>query len=182
MYSNTTDLNHPLLGNHIGISFEANITCDAGDKCNIAFLRGIFRRLLYRIAGKQNRLLDLQSIERQIRVTGRYYAGIQTVHISQIVGSEGRTNDFDKYFQPMTKHNRERWIRIAVAHKMSQHLPPIKLIQIGDRYFVRDGHHRISVYRNYGAIDIDAEITQWNVCGPLPWESAFSVNFCPQPA
>ena len=37
-------------------------------------------------------------------------------------------------------------------------LPPVELIQVGDIYFVRDGHHRISVARALGEEYIDAEI------------------------
>jgi hypothetical protein len=51
-------------------------------------------------------------------------------------------------------------------------LPAVDLIQIGDVYFVRDGHHRISVGRAMGQEIIDAEVTVWEVAGPLPWERA----------
>jgi hypothetical protein len=37
------------------------------------------------------------------------------------------------------------------------------LIQVGEAYFVRDGHHRISVARAFGYKTIEAEITVWNV-------------------
>jgi hypothetical protein len=37
---------------------------------------------------------------------------------------------------------------------------------------VRDGHHRISVARALGQRDIEAEVTVWQVTGPLPWEPA----------
>jgi hypothetical protein len=38
-------------------------------------------------------------------------------------------------------------------------LPAIDLLQVGDTYFVRDGHHRISVARALGADYIDANVT-----------------------
>ncbi len=40
-------------------------------------------------------------------------------------------------------------------------LPPVDLIQLGDTYFVRDGHHRISVARALGYAYIDANVTVW---------------------
>jgi hypothetical protein len=49
-------------------------------------------------------------------------------------------------------------------------LPPVVLVQVGDVYFVRDGHHRISVARALGQLDIEAEVTVWQVSGPLPWD------------
>ena len=48
----------------------------------------------------------------------------------------------------------------------------ISLFKIGDVYFVRDGHHRISVARALGQTEIDAEVSVWHVVGTLPWETA----------
>jgi hypothetical protein len=50
-------------------------------------------------------------------------------------------------------------------------LPPVVLVQVGDVYFVRDGHHRISVARALGQLDIEAEVTVWQVSGPLPCDA-----------
>jgi hypothetical protein len=49
-------------------------------------------------------------------------------------------------------------------------LPPVALIQVGDYYFVRDGHHRISVARALGQQVIEATVEVWQVDKPLPWE------------
>jgi hypothetical protein len=46
----------------------------------------------------------------------------------------------------------------------------VELVQVGDVYFVRDGHHRISVALALGQRDVEAEVTLWQVTGPLPWE------------
>jgi len=51
----------------------------------------------------------------------------------------------------------------------------VELIQVGDVYFVRDGHHRISVARALGQRDVEAEVTLWQVTGPLPWEQPTTV-------
>jgi hypothetical protein len=42
-------------------------------------------------------------------------------------------------------------------------MPPVELIRVGDVYFVRDGHHRVSVARALGQAYIDAEVTVWEV-------------------
>ena len=39
-------------------------------------------------------------------------------------------------------------------------MPPIDLVRIGEIYFVRDGHHRVSVARALGRDDIDAHVTE----------------------
>jgi hypothetical protein len=50
-------------------------------------------------------------------------------------------------------------------------LPPVVLVQVGDVYFVRDGHHRISVARALGQLDIEAAVTVWHLSGPLPCDA-----------
>jgi hypothetical protein len=57
---------------------------------------------------------------------------------------------------------------MAAAKMRGVALPPVELIQVGDIYFVRDGHHRISVARAFGQEQVDAEVTVWDVTGPLP--------------
>jgi hypothetical protein len=47
----------------------------------------------------------------------------------------------------------------------------VELIQIGEVYFVQDGHHRISVARALGQRTIEAQVVVWQVSGPLPWET-----------
>jgi hypothetical protein len=93
------------------------------------------------------------------------------VPIAQIVGSQGRCGDFDRDFNPLHDHNRERWLRIAAARRRATLLPPVDLVQVGGLYFVQDGHHRISVARALGQTDIEARVTVWHVSGPLPWET-----------
>jgi hypothetical protein len=43
-------------------------------------------------------------------------------------------------------------------------------MQIGDAYFVRDGHHRISVARALGQDAIDAQVVTWKASPPFPWQ------------
>lgn len=114
-------------------------------------------------------LLDLSTVERQGTVTHRTYLGSRTVALNAIVGSEGRTTDFDSAFRPRQHHTRERWLGIAAAMELGVVLPPVELIQISNAYFVRDGHHRISVARALGQRDIDALVTAWQVRGALLW-------------
>ncbi|HBY99339.1 MAG TPA: hypothetical protein DEP84_36280 [Chloroflexi bacterium] len=94
-------------------------------------------------------------------VTGRYRAGAQTIAINRIAGSEGRSLDFDLAFRPLHNHSRERWLGIAMAYQQGAALPPADLVQVGDVYFVRDGHHRISGARALSQRYIEAVVTVW---------------------
>ncbi len=83
------------------------------------------------------------------------------MQLARIVGSEGRSEDFDGHFRPQRTHNRERWIRVASAWLQGLALPAVQLVQVGDAYYVRDGNHRVSVARAFGQESIDAEVTVW---------------------
>jgi hypothetical protein len=85
------------------------------------------------------------------------------VPISQIQGSEGKSEEFDAEFRPLKPFSRDRWVSVAVAFLQGKSLPPVELIKVGQQYFVRDGHHRISVARAYGQYDVDAVVTVWNM-------------------
>jgi hypothetical protein len=115
-------------------------------------------------------LVPLAEVEATCSVQGRRDIGIRTVPIRQIRGSEGRCHDFDCDFNPLQSHTAHRWKSIVAAREQDKPLPPVTLIQVGDAFFVRDGHHRISVARAFGQQEIEAEVTLWKVSGPLPWE------------
>ena len=131
---------------------------------------GRIHRLRSALTGKSHRLFSLEAVQAACNVRGRRYTGVQTVPIRQIRGSEGRSDDFDVNFAPLKTHTRERWLRIAVARQAGAQMPPVKLIRIGDVYFVRDGHHRISVARALGQTEIEAEVTVWQIAGAPPWK------------
>jgi hypothetical protein len=101
-----------------------------------------------------------------------------TVPIAQIGGSEGRAGDFDRDFNPLQDYTRERWLGIAAARERGKALPLVSLAQVGDIYFVKDGHHRISVARALGQKAIEAKVVEWQVEGSLPWETSTCAPGC----
>lgn len=132
----------------------------AVNKFKSALFKGQFSRLLKKIARKQSWLYDLNSFTPSL---GSYYSGVRAVEVKRIFGSEGRTSDFDIDFFPLHEKSRERWIGLAIAHLSNLPLPPVALIEVDNFYFVRDGHHRISVARSFGQSAIDAEVITWNI-------------------
>jgi hypothetical protein len=91
------------------------------------------------------------------------YVGMRTIAIETICGSEERAEDFDNLFRPLTQHNRERWLSVAEARLRGIYLPPVQLIEVSGRYYVRDGHHRISVAQAIGESYVDAEVVRWQM-------------------
>lgn len=132
---------------------------DASYAFQRALNRGRWRSLLRKMAGRPT---HLSPISPGVTADAHAVESVGDVEISLIIGSEaqGRLRDFDLEFNPLSDHNRERWIDILTAQNRGVVLPPVELIRIGDRYFVRDGHHRISVASARGQKSIEAQIVQ----------------------
>jgi len=156
------------------MDFRAGITVPLpGDEPTRAALQKFHRarrpawvgRLWSALTGRACRLLRLSDVQTSCALRGSHHAGIRAVLMSRIRGSEGRCEDFDAQFRPLRSHTMDRWVRVAKAHLQGVSLPPVVLIQLGEVYYVRDGHHRISVARAFGQEGIDAEVTVWEVAG-----------------
>jgi hypothetical protein len=120
-----------------------------------AYSRGRRGQLLARIFGKQN---HLQTLDAQPISSHRSTSRIVTVPIRKIKGSLGRSGDFDANFNPLRERSRSRWVSILTAIQSRTPMPPVELVQVGDNYYVQDGHHRISVARSLDQEAIEARI------------------------
>jgi hypothetical protein len=87
-------------------------------------------------------------------------SGTKVVTLDAIVGTIDRGRDFDRRFRPTSARVRSRWEQIAAAMRRGESMPPVDLLKVGEIYFVRDGHHRVSVARALGRADIDANVTE----------------------
>ncbi len=132
--------------------------------------RARLNRMWSRITHRSSALQDLESVLSPSKVKGGYPLGVISIPIDKIIGSENRSHDFDSTFNPMGSVNHERWETITVLKLLGKNLPAVELIQIGDAYFVRDGHHRISVYKALGQKHVDAVVTVWEVYEPVTVE------------
>ncbi len=104
-----------------------------------ARVKEIFGRLLSLLRHERDELLSLQEVKVLLRPTSETYRGLRAVPIERIVGSEGRYQDFSRYFLPRYDHLKGRWVRVDAAHHQQVILPPVTLYEIGGVYFVRDG-------------------------------------------
>ena len=98
--------------------------------------------------------------EETLPVNSRY-VGTRVVSIDAIHGTESRGDEFDVDFLPLAEHIEQRWVSVATAIMRDITLPPVELLKIGSSYYVRDGHHRISVARAMGIKSIDAVVTEF---------------------
>ena len=133
---------------------------DYSHQFDCALRIGKMRKFWALLTHRQAKVLDFS--ENVTHMKSWSFQGQQEVALNDIRGSENRKNDFDDKFYPLTKQTRYRWQSIARAFEQGINLPPVELIQVGNVYFVRDGHHRISVARAFGWKTITARVTGWN--------------------
>lgn len=124
---------------------------------------GLRRRRWAFLTRRQTRLKNLQDVLKNGRLVASRDLGVISVPIDLIRGTEGRCCDFDNQFNPLRPSVQERWINIASAIHQGESMPAVELIKAGDTYYVRDGHHRISVARAFDQAVIDARVVEWRI-------------------
>ena len=120
-------------------------------------------KLIARLRGEPDDVAVVLPYEEVIEALGfvsENSLGLKVVPLDQIVGSVGRLRDFDRRFRPTSGRSRGRWEQIAAAARRGESFPAVDLVKVGQLYFVRDGHHRVSVARALGRTDIDAYVTE----------------------
>lgn len=129
--------------------------------------RSLVGRLAARLRGDpgQGRLPAFESVRRATRAENRIYLGRRVVEVSRVVGSVGRSGEFDRDFMP-TRTGGDRWKRVDRAFHHGLDLPPVTLYEICGGYFVQDGNHRVSVARFQGVEMVEAEVTRFHPRSP----------------
>ncbi|MEA2307888.1 MAG: hypothetical protein QOG86_1083 [Thermoleophilaceae bacterium] len=136
---------------------------DARDDFSRARRRRAIASLAARLRREPGDVEHVLPFEEVVEALGRVSErslGLRTIPLDSIVGTVGRTTEFDRSFRPTSNRTRQRWERIADAQRRGEAMPPISVYRIGDLHFVRDGHHRVSVARAQGRTDIDAYVTE----------------------
>jgi nucleotide-binding universal stress UspA family protein len=128
------------------------------------------QEILARLTGKSTELLSYESVRQQLRASGVVSRSLREIPLDDIVGSVGRYRDFTRNFLPKLDSDQERWANVKVAADQLGGLPPIEVYQIGDAFFVHDGHHRVSVARESGANEVQAYVTEVRSKVPLSSE------------
>ncbi|MDQ1423987.1 MAG: hypothetical protein QOD72_1485 [Acidimicrobiaceae bacterium] len=131
------------------------------------FLRMRRRQVLAKLAHKLSRepddvslILPFDEVVAALGYEGEQFVGLKTIKLSALVGTVDSRRDFDRRFRPTSARVRERWERLALAQRRGEPMPPIDVYRVGDMYFVRDGHHRVSIALASGQTTIDAYVTE----------------------
>lgn len=103
-------------------------------------------------------LMPLDDALRALGRDGGLGLRLADVRVVDIVGSATRYTDFDADFRLVNRALRPRWDALARAMASGVEPPPVELMQLGELYFVKDGHHRVSVARSLGRQVITARV------------------------
>ncbi len=87
--------------------------------------------------------------------------GSCSVPLDQITGSVGRYHDFDDQFRIKKHIPSERLENIKKAMREGKRMPPVKLYQIKDEYYVLDGNHRVAAAKAFKHDTIIADIVEF---------------------
>jgi hypothetical protein len=149
-----------------------------GPDAQTDFSRARRARLLADIARRLRRepndvglILPFEEVVESLGRVGQTDLGLQVVPLDAIVGTVDRDAEFDRGFRPTSPRLRSRWERINAAQRRGETMPPVSLYKVGDLYFVRDGHHRVSVAKSFGRKDIDAYVTEVRTRVPLGFDT-----------
>lgn len=86
--------------------------------------------------------------------------GTRNIRVAEIVGTFERDTDFDYRFRPLKRHSLDRWVN-AFMRREQNDWTPVLVHKIDGRYFVEDGHHRVSVARTMSLGTIQAEVWEY---------------------
>ncbi|MBM6405444.1 ParB-like nuclease domain-containing protein [Phycicoccus sp. CSK15P-2] len=101
----------------------------------------------------------LLSFHEVIEAVGREHDMGETaeeVPLGAVVGSVGRSDDFDRDFRPLRRS--ARLAEVRRRFDAGEWPPPIRLLRLGELYFVVDGHHRVAVARERGWTTLPASV------------------------
>ncbi|MGH2786960.1 MAG: hypothetical protein ACRDJV_03490 [Actinomycetota bacterium] len=128
----------------------------------------VYRRLTSLVRRKpRSHLRALDDLRSRVRLFDQRYVGIRPIRVQKVVGTASGTEDFGADFLPRRPEVSDRWMRLERAFPDGD-FPPILAFQVGDSYFVVDGHHRVAIARQRGIEYIDAEVTELRARFEIP--------------
>lgn len=122
--------------------------------------------LLRHLRGRPADLLSFDEVREGLELRHLVDRGLREIPLASIVGTLGRAREFNRAFLPREESLRQRWTGAEARARGLEGFPPIDVYQVGEVFFVVDGHHRVSVARRLGAPTIEARVKEF--LSPVP--------------
>lgn len=135
-------------------------------KSDIAFSRALSKAFAQELKDlllrRSKRLLPFDEVKEKLELWYVRDLGLKSVPLDSIVGSQGRYKNFTRHFLPLDENLRNRWKQIETAMASGRDLPPVELYKVCNAYFVKDGHHRVSVAKAKNRVAIEAKVFEYD--------------------
>lgn len=107
--------------------------------------------------------------------------GLRSIPLDRIVGTVRHPSQNTADFLPLPRLRGANWVarwqRITRAMDRLETLPPVDLVQVGDDYYVVDGHNRVGAALAAGGVEVDADVTQLLIPGVTrPGQARFDAS------
>jgi uncharacterized ParB-like nuclease family protein len=119
---------------------------------------GVIERLVRRFLGRRRRVRRFADDVREVAAAPAAHVEVRDVPITAVVGSVGRASDYTPSFRPVRPEDAQRWSSVRAAMLHACGVPPVDLLELAGRYYVVDGHHRVSIWRAMGVRTIEARV------------------------
>lgn len=136
-----------------------NPRSQATDLFNQKRIEGCLARAWAELTGKSSHLEPFPE-HVHAELPNRKFLGVRDISPRQVVGSLGRVGDFDRKFRPLKRNLLARWVNLYLISDIWE---PILVYKVGEKYYVEDGHHRLSVARALGRAFIQAIVWEYPV-------------------
>ena len=80
-------------------------------------------------------MLSFQEVFEHLKTQTQDNRSLQNVLLDHIVGSTGRSDDFDLAYYPRKNIIENRWVNVAKNQYLDRKLPPILLYKVGGGLF-----------------------------------------------
>jgi nucleotide-binding universal stress UspA family protein len=117
-------------------------------------------KLAARLMRRSATLLSFEEVRQKLHLPPTGTLFVENIPLDAIIGSVGRYSDFTRSYWPLADSDEQRWAKVKLAVSDLKGVPPIEVYQVGEAYFVKDGNHRVSVFREMGATQIQAIVTK----------------------
>jgi hypothetical protein len=154
-------------------NMNTNLYIQSEFEFNQATKSGLWQKIRALFVGRSSGLRCFARVMRQMNPAQTVSLGLQEISLNSVTGSVDRTQDFSETFAPRQKGEtgKERWRQIYMLAVSGKGFPPISLYKIGNDYFVKDGHHRVSVARYLGWQTLQAHVTELRTTTPADQSS-----------
>ncbi|PKO12514.1 MAG: universal stress protein UspA [Chloroflexi bacterium HGW-Chloroflexi-10] len=129
--------------------------------------------IVSRLTGAPSQLLQYEDVRRHFYALEAADSQLQDIPLDSIIGSVSRQNDFSRKLLPLNANDMERWAKVKTMVEELSGLPPIEVYQVGEAYFIIDGHHRASVARELKSTHIQAYVRKVFTRVPITPEDNF---------